>query len=343
VILAVVAAAAFVTLLAARPLVIGVVVTCSVIVGTGAGLAVWRRRSNAGKLPRLGDLVRGGSRDQVHGGRDQVHAGGAMRRPAPSTFDAAGGGGWLVAALIVVGLIVVALVDLKDSPRSLTPPLKAAKPAAYDGTATFDSDNDQWSVRETMDVPLPAGSVRPASLSGKWAYEGPGTSRRVAVYGRSRTIPADVSFWPFRYLTNVIEIPRLTLAVRARNGATPRASGKERTFFAADGSSIRLTGPRRLIGDTTPAAAKRTKISRRRETVELKLTGLRYDRARQEIEADIANGIGRSALYTWAVKYGPIPIGIVFTTAITFFVNRALKRRFGDGSAVAVPAASVTP
>lgn len=320
------AAAVFVTLLATRPVVIVVVVAGSVIVGTLAGVAVWRWRSRAAELPPLTELLMHSGRIARRTGEDENRARQrSRRRAAPSRR---GGGALAAGTLALIALIVTAtLIAGHRSQPSTRPSVRPLTPALYDATLSFEPS--RWEVFETIDVPLPGRRGHPASLSGGWTYAGPGAGGRRAVYARERTIAAQISFWPLRRITNVIYVPRPRLGAR--------------TFIAADGSLMHLRGPRRLIGDTTPAVSRRTRISGNKESVELRLTGLRYNPERRHIEVDLANRLARADVYAGAVKYGPYLIGLVITTSVTFFVNRALKRRFGDGTRpvpAPVPAAS---
>jgi hypothetical protein len=214
--------------------------------------------------------------------------------------------------------------------RAARPPTAVPlTPAIYDGTFTF--ENGRWAVHETYDVPLPGPRGHPATLSRGWNWVGPGSGKRRGTYARSRTIAAHVSFWPFRRVTNQFAVPQ------------PRLPGAQRRrFVAADESRIYLTGPRRLVGDTTPAAFKRTPISGNRETVELRLVGLRYNPDRRRVEMDLANSVGRSGLYAAALKYGLIGLGLIITGTLGFFVQRWLTRRFGDGSQAAPQPARAT-
>jgi hypothetical protein len=290
---ALVALAVLVALLASRPLVILAVAVAGVAVGALAGVVVWRRRNRGRELPSLGEMLTSQRRGLL------VLLGGLLA--------------------VAVAVFAVALRGGEDASAPAGSPARHVVEARYDATLTFNPDTDRWAVHETIDVPLPGRRPRPESLNGGWEYDGPGEGARQGVYVRARTIEAEMSFWPFERVTNVIAIPR------------PWLPSRRQSVMAADGSIVRLTGPRRLVGDTTPAPSQRGNTAGGRETVELSLTGLRHDPARRQVEVDVANSVGRSGIYAFIIKYGPWLLGLVISTAVGFFVNRELKRRFGDG------------
>jgi hypothetical protein len=277
------AVAVLVPLLVARPVVIAVVAVAAVVVGALAGVILWRRRNPGRELPSLSELL----------------------RPRVLLVPIVG----LLAAAVAVFLLRDGVGE--DASTSGGPAARHVVEAKYDATLTFNADTDRWAVHETIDVPLRGREP----LGAGWRYDGDG------VYVRARTIEAEMSFWPFERVTNVIAIPR------------PWLPSRRQSVMAADGSIVRLTGPRRLVGDTTPAPSQRSDTAGGRETVELSLTGLRHDPARRQVEVDVANSVGRSGIYAFVIKYGPWLLGLVVSTAVAFVVNRELNRRLSPAIA----------
>lgn len=323
-----VALAVLVPVLVARPLLLVGVAAASLVVGVLAGVAVWRRRNRGRDLPSLSDMLASQRRTDVYVKQYDPRPGDVFVRrtepPVARRVEAPREGSrrvplLVLAALVVVAVGVFAIARHGDEPaspsRGATPPRMV--PAKYDATLDFDPETGSWAVHETIDVPLRKRRETPATLEDDWAYDGPGSGPGRGVYVRTRTIAAQTSFWPFKRVINVIAIPQ-------------PVDGR-RVFIAADRSIVRFVGPRRLVGDTTPAPSKRGRNAGGRETVELSLTGLRHNPSQRQVEVDVANGLGRSAIYAFVVKWGPWLLGLVLTTAVGFFVTRELNKRYGNG------------
>lgn len=257
-------------------------------------------------------------------------------------------GRWLALAALLVAVAAAAVVLAGGQYAAVVPPGPAPAdltPARYDGTFTFDDDHSRWTSDETFDVPLAhPHRGHPMRLADGWRYAGPGHGPRRATYTLQRTLPARTSPWPFVRRSNQVPVP-LAQAVHAQPTVPGGHRPRRRTYVADDHSLLRLTGPLRLVGDTTPAATKRANISGDRKTLEFELAGLRYHPDRRQIDVEIADAVARSGLYAFTIKFGKWLVIAITLPAVGFFVNRLLKRRLGDSTKpapVAVPAAAGT-
>jgi hypothetical protein len=258
--------------------------------------------------------------------------------PPPGTYRARPvprrrGGRLLGAALLLAVALLVTVAVIQTAEPSRPAPLPGAPagavPIAYE--AMIDARGDagrRWRIRETLSVGRGrlvrllrgnggAGALFRA-LPGRWRYQRAASRGDRTVYVRSGDRNVDLSVLP------VIEEVALRVPfVRVR--------GTDRTLVPRDGSTVKISGARRLIYNAEPPVLTR-RASSASETVRLRLGDARRHADARVVRVRVANRLGRLGVYAAArdaASWPPMPWLLAALAAIVAgsWIARPLLRQ----------------
>jgi hypothetical protein len=251
-----------------------------------------------------------------------------------------------VAAALILVAIVAAVALLSSGQKAVAPfPTPTVTPTPtpnaserfpsvrgirYAATVTLVDEPRRFRVHEVIRLP---GDLLESSSAGEsgpqvgdeWEFQGArGERSEQYVYTRDRNIPIDTAGLPDVLRKNSIGLAQIVLP------------GSRTTLVPRDGSLVELRVPRRFIYGTDPEAKRRRYGGN--EILTVKLEGLEDSPERRAVEVEVANWLGRRALYQRiqsSTLWGSVwwLIGPLIALIVAYFVQRWLKEHFPEPAA----------
>jgi hypothetical protein len=310
--------------IAVRPALVVPVAIGAGVAAIAVGLLDLRRRSNA-RRRRTG--VQRIAREAPRSESLSALAHRSDPAPAPRATSsrrraASGIVGVLGIVIAVLGSLHVAGVSVSPTVRRGVPSERGVEPMAYHAVLEYMPSTGRWLRAERVRIQRhllrhDSGLVRRDLLGGRWRYGGlRGAHGSLALYRRAITMTIATHGWPI--LTEAqVALPVLD--------AAPLRS----VLVPEDGSVVELRAPERMIYETDPSATRQTFAGE--DILSLPLAGLEDDPDQRTIRFEVANSLGRNAVYAGlhGLTAGTLVWGLFVLFAVSvagYFINRVLKR-----------------